>query len=319
MASPKTSLLDHGFAVLPGVLPHPLIDAHLDRVEPVIHLAMEDVRREEGGPAGEIDASVYFRNARRVLRRGIEACRESEATQALFYNEDVRSFAQDCFGAEPVFSHGSTTLYPTGRAPDVPQPPHADYLSSAAPDPWTMGLRFWCALEDIDPDSGPLEIWPRSHTEVSPRVQTALVDEDPEIAAGLVRQLDAASEAGWKSVVGPLLSRAGERLAVECEKLGLKSRTFALRKGDVVAFNPGVVHRPSPARDRRLTRKVLIFNLCHPTAPWYSFRAYWGARHDYRCPDNQMPDIVERGPHGLRWANYPAAWEAKTNLPVVRP
>jgi hypothetical protein len=123
------------------------------------------------------------------------------------------------------------------------QPAHDDSIHMTTyPDGYLIAC--WIALEDIHPDSGPLEYYPRSHRLVPP-----LLSRDVGIG-----------EMEYKN--DPMVYRRvyEKTIAKYIAKLGLKPSHFMAKKGDVLFWHAHLLHGGSARTDLTLTRKALV---CH--------------------------------------------------------
>lgn len=124
-------------------------------------------------------------------------------------------------------------------------------------NPDFVGARYcgvWVALDDIHPDSGPLEVIPGSHrwgAMSGARVRAYLTDDE-------ARQIghEHAGDAGhWAKYAEPFVTRAfEERIA----RAGVEPVPFLGRKGDVLVWHAHLAHRGSAPRRRDLERRALI-------------------------------------------------------------
>ncbi|MGC4081961.1 MAG: hypothetical protein QM736_07600 [Vicinamibacterales bacterium] len=94
----------------------------------------------------------------------------------------LRAFAAEWFDDEPAIMIGMSHLYALGSHI------HTDTLNTASTDDWAHTVRFWCALEDIDPRSGPIRFYAGTH-----RIITATIrEENPDGAPRLPGHVDPA-------------------------------------------------------------------------------------------------------------------------------
>ena len=318
----QTMLMDldrDGFTVIRGALSERVIGEHLAEFEPAIHSLVREYR-DKNNVSDDVNDTRAFLSGGRFVRNGMhELHRTSDTVQKIFFEPLLLELAGHRFTAEPVFAHGYTSLYPIHLADSEPymRLPHSDYLAAAAPDPWTLGLRFWCALEDIDSRSGPFYIRKGSHRLVSEQLQRDMLDSDPELALEMRAQLSATSREDWFPLFSRRHATACRLMHERCNALELETVTFILEKGDVVAFNPATVHGTQLCEDERLTRKNTILNLVADGAPYYHGRSWWGPRHDYRRPENDIGFETERTAYGLRWLDYLERLESTAGRAVV--
>lgn len=102
----------------------------------------------------------------------------------------------------------------------------------------------WIAFEDIGPDAGPLEFYPRSHR--LPYIFSA----DISIAPYEFKQKGYAF----------LNERYDPVVAAACERAGLKKETFLAAQGDVLLWHANLVHAGARRNNPSLSRKALV---CH--------------------------------------------------------
>ncbi len=103
----------------------------------------------------------------------------------------------------------------------------------------------WIALEDIHPDSGPLEFYPRSHRLVPPLYSgdLGIPPYEFKISNGGVYA------ARYEPVIRDFLA-----------KMELKPEVFLAKAGDVLFWHSGLIHGGSTRNDLKLSRKALV---CH--------------------------------------------------------
>lgn len=116
------------------------------------------------------------------------------------------------------------------------QPLHVDSLYMT---PQTRGdlLAIWIALEDVNDDAGPLSYVPGSHVippfEFSSGGRHHVPSEMPQ----------------WRAYI-----------EAEIERRGLSTRSFAAKAGDVLVWHSQLIHGGGRIRDRRATRRSLVFH-----------------------------------------------------------
>ncbi|MEH2358563.1 phytanoyl-CoA dioxygenase family protein [Nostoc sp.] len=74
---------------------------------------------------------------------------------------------------------------------------------------------------------------------------------------------------------------------VVCQKTasltkGLPRVPFSINKGDVVLFDPNVIHGTMPAPNPSLTRKAIVTEWHTQSVRSYSYCKYFGSQHDKR-------------------------------------
>ena len=292
-----------GFVVWPGLLPHDAVDRHLEQYEAMagqlgIDTAGSQVPQdlERRAVIGSLKEKLHY---------------DSKEAGLLWLNPRLLAFAQWRFGATPVLRIPGTHLFSVGSHL------HSDFLATAAPDPWEREFRAWGALEDIDPASGLIYFLPGSHHTIMATIREELLESRPEMAAMMRsvmqpvpgrKQLELLKD--WHEIV---MSALQDRI----DRLGVQRVVPKLSKGDVIIFNPGIAHGTLPSERSDLTRKATIWNLGAEGATYYMPRAYWGALHDHRCPENGIRFDIEQSPAGLRVRNYMETWNASLARPIL--
>jgi hypothetical protein len=289
-----------GFFVWPGLLPPALIDRHLDA-----YAAIDARLGVKPGESYPREKQVAIRQARYDLHV------ENIETQRMIFNRELMEFLRDYFGDEPVLRQPQTGFY-SPRTPD-----HTDSMDIKV-SPHGAELRVWCALEDIHPDSGPVYLVPGSHKSISEPLQREVLTEHPEFIDLLRSQMKPTTAEEYFSVTKPLWDYAKQiKLTRAIEEIGLERKPFLLKKGDVIAFSPDVVHGTCRRNNPTLTRKSFIADWAAASAVWYESRAYWGPYHDYRHPKNSITYPVYRTPFGLGVSSQ-AAYLASFEKEVVQ-
>ena len=176
-------------------------------------------------------------------RRLVNFHHYSEAAMQVGTNPQVMEVLDYIFGAEASVYTSLTFKYGTQ------QPVHRDTPHFATwPDGYFCGV--WTALEDIDPDSGPLFYYEGAHRfsvnveEIWNRVRAERSDLSNEDA--LLLALDIYN--------GQVIDSSADH--------GVH-RTLEMKKGDVVIWHPQLPHGGSPANDPSKSRWSMVFH-CAP-------------------------------------------------------
>jgi ectoine hydroxylase-related dioxygenase (phytanoyl-CoA dioxygenase family) len=111
---------------------------------------------------------------------------------------------------------------------------HIDSLYTTPRSPHSLAAA-WVALEDVQPDAGPLFFFPGSH-----RIPLYRFNDGSHHAAP-------DEEADWFDYID-----------VQIRLRGLRQRKFLARKGDVIVLHGDLVHGGSPVRDAGRTRASLV-------------------------------------------------------------
>jgi ectoine hydroxylase-related dioxygenase (phytanoyl-CoA dioxygenase family) len=114
------------------------------------------------------------------------------------------------------------------------QPMHIDSLSLTPRTPHSL-VTAWIALEDVQPDAGPLVYFPGSH-----RIPLYVFNDGTHHAN--------------REEVGDWF----DYIDVQIRLRGLKERVFMAKKGDVLVWHADMVHAGSPIENHRLSRSSLV-------------------------------------------------------------
>ena len=171
--------------------------------------------------------------------------------------------------------------------------PHSDVVFwDTLPRAHSVGT--WLALEDIHPDSGPLEVFPQSHREslwdeyelglpcAAKAIDAAIASNDEWHGPAFlrarhhaaVRQSPQYSKVDFQGVQGKQPSSCG---GASCEYFSVMERLFAnrtldipsLKRGQMLLWAASLVHASQPARNASLTRSSFIAHYMWNTS------AYW--------------------------------------------
>jgi hypothetical protein len=123
------------------------------------------------------------------------------------------------------------------------QNPHSDTIHMTT---YPMGymLANWIAFEDIHPDSGPLEYFPRSHRLVPPLLSAELGIAPHE----------------YKKNSGIYNSRYEPTIRRYIDSMELAPKYFMAKAGDVLFWHAHLLHGGAPRKNLSLSRKALV---CH--------------------------------------------------------
>ncbi len=297
------SLDRDGFCIWRDLLPHDAIDRHVAAWRAFAPKHQQDV------PARKRSQSSEQRH--RAGRAAEEFHQQSSDAGALWLNQDLQDFARWRFGTEPFLRLVGTNIFSVGSHL------HSDFLATAAPDPWEREFRVWGALEDIDPESGPMYLLAGSHHSVVASLREEVLATRSDVAEALRAAMQPVTHEQHIAVLRPMGEAMNEHLRRRIDELAIQPATPELRKGDVILFNPGIAHGTDAAERPERTRMAFIANVGAMGASFYMPRAYWGALHDHRRPENAVPFEVERGPHGLRVVNYLNTFEASLGRPIA--
>ncbi len=212
-----------GCAILPGLIPHALLDRAWSAYEQTVQRGVISLPAE---PAGEDDRLPgRFKNPHEKVRGFCDVAKYPELLRwlRLLLGHPVKllqTIASHKGSQQPAHSDSiHMTTYPLG------------YLAAA-----------WIAFEDIHPDSGPLEYYPGSH-----RLPYIFSRELGISVEDMQKEGYSSYKASYEPMVRKMVATGG-----------LQPRYFAARKGDVLVWHANLLHGGSPRNDLSLTRKALV-------------------------------------------------------------
>jgi hypothetical protein len=275
---------EQGYAVFPRLVPDDVIDAHLAIYEGTLK------------ELGLYDRDVLMNLQPHMRQRYHEAVEkihwDPNLSLQLCRHPAMHNLTSQLFGQESVAWEPFTIIWGGGAVP------HRDILLYR--DPPTEAARFWVALEDIHPESGLLYMVPG--TQKNAYHHDELLEEHPEFLE-ILRLLarGGASAGSWNSLMKPIFDHYHNEAARIAESH--PKHVLNLRKGDAVLFNPGVIHGSLVPGQSNLTRRSFIMECRSRNCRAYGMRAYFGAKHDFRRPENAvLCEIAESqwGPYCAR-------------------
>ena len=271
--------LEHGFTVLPKVLPRDLIDEHVAAVAEVFarHGAPHNTRLVE-----------WDKPRQEALHRDLAELESPDsASLRLSMHPEIRERLRELFREEPVRCSVRTALWEFGD-----RAPHFD-TSFVSTTPEDAVCRAWCALDDIHPDSGVFYVVPGTHRTIRTQLLSEILFEKPEFEELLERLYEDREgvQPELHRRVWPFLSA---KMAAAIEST--ERHTFAPGKGDVILFSPNVIHGTMPRRDESLPRKVMISEWRARSARIYFASDHFGPGYDrrYRPGAGRAADLDAR-------------------------
>jgi len=143
----------------------------------------------------------------------------------------------------------------------------------------------WCALEDIDPDAGPLMYVPGGHR----------FSCDPHAIWKRVRDENPGQSSDW--VVRHALEIYYGEVIVRSKAIGA-TKQAVLQKGDVAIWHPQLPHGGAPACDPRKTRRSVVFHCAPETLQVYQHDVFF----QYEEPGSPPPRYAFGSYQGRRYA-----------------
>jgi Phytanoyl-CoA dioxygenase (PhyH) len=288
---------EQGFYIWRECLPADRIDAHLERFDGSFPFAeatlLKDADAKARSTVNAIRERYYYQN--------------TSSLELSFY-PTIDAFLRRRFAGEPVLRHIGTHYF------SLQSHIHTDCHNTAAPVRWQDEVRIWCALEEIDVESGPIYVYPGSHRRFSETVREEMLAEFPEYHELLVtdHRINRESWSAWYKHLTQLTT-------ARMDELGIDKFIPTMNKGDVLFFAPALVHGTAPTTNERRTRKVLLASFYKSGVPFFKPGAFWGATHDWRKKEYEIHFETERTSFGRRVINYMKACDAINDMVIVRP
>jgi hypothetical protein len=225
---------DNGYLVLPKHFRPEQMQAVLDEVQQFWdrsrHETMRTVADIYIGTPNEKRVRLHDApdDARNKAYKLNDLFLESNVVQNLVLEDRLARILAELIEGEPLccnslnFEYGSQQAYHTDSI--FMTPPHKLHLAAT-----------WIALEDCQPDAGPLRYYPGSH-KIEPFVFST----------------------GSLHFVLPELPKYHEYMANEVVRLNLKEEVFCAKTGDVFIWHSQLFHGGSPILNPGRTRKSLV-------------------------------------------------------------
>ena len=199
--------------------------------ESLIDSVNEDVEKLLKTGSYKTNSAIYSYNQ---YPRIVESYKFSDYCKKLALHKSVMNRLKFFYGLEPKAFSTINFLHSTQ------QPLHSDYVHFGTL-PHRMLVGAWVALEDIDPNSGPLQVVPKSH-------KLNLFD---------YKDLDADRPKNLNSVKSNY--HLYEKYVVENIKHNsLEPITPVLKKGDCLLWEANLLHGSPECKDSSLTRKAQV-------------------------------------------------------------
>ncbi|MGE3172202.1 MAG: phytanoyl-CoA dioxygenase family protein [Planctomycetota bacterium] len=257
--------MHYGFVTLERAVEPQLIDAYLADVYDLFDERKLNVLIAAGYnqylPVREYKEQDYYKHGMRVL----DFHNSSIAGKKLSLHRHIVRFLSLVFREQPVAMQSLTFMKSTQQ--DI----HQDFAYVVAEIPSHMAAA-WIALEDIDPDSGPLCYYPGSHT-------NPIFDW----GNGMFRTPESTRND----------KEFSDHIHAMCKSAGQELQTFSPKKGDVFLWHGSLAHGGSIAKNPALTRKSYVTH----------YSTLSGFQHDYRAKDQEPfsyeynGGLVYRHPH----------------------
>ncbi len=178
--------------------------------------------------------------------RVIEAWRDIEEIVDLARDKDVLDFLECLYKKRPI--PFSTINFIKSSE----QPLHSDYMHfSSKPERYLTGV--WFALEDIDINSGPLQVIPKSH-----KLPITTLEELSQNIPKNTKQLKSN------------YTEYEEHVIKLVKENNLDSKKITLKKNQCLIWSANLLHGGSPINDESLTRKSLVVHYHYENCLYYN-------------------------------------------------
>ncbi len=178
--------------------------------------------------------------------RVIEAWRDIKEIVDLARDEDVLEFLECLYDRKPI--PFSTINFIKSSE----QPLHSDYMHfSSKPERYLTGV--WFALEDIDINSGPLQVIPKSHN-----LKLTTLEELSQDIPKNTKQLK------------ENYTEYEEHVKKVVKQNKLVSKKITLKKNQCLVWSANLLHGGTPILDEKLTRKSLVVHYHYENCLYYN-------------------------------------------------
>jgi hypothetical protein len=232
--------MEHGYVILPGAVPHDVIDR--------VNADVDDLwRREDASYVIELGGvvSALTPKLREQRYKLVDLYTRSEAARQAAFAEKLVAFLRVIFERDVLLFQSLSFERGSG------DPVHQDSAYVVVTSPLEFAAA-WIALEDIRPGSGELEYYPGSHRLAEHHFAGAYRNWNPE-----------------RDGVDPR-TRYLAGLHERSRANGLELARFLPKKGDVLVWSADLAHGGSEIRDPGLSRRSLVCHYCpRDVKPYY--------------------------------------------------
>jgi ectoine hydroxylase-related dioxygenase (phytanoyl-CoA dioxygenase family) len=236
----------------------------LDDGEVDFSLVINDMDNINSGTDKKLNPKIYHYNE---YPRLIEAWRKSDNIKRLALHPKIMSALRDLYKSEPVAF--STINFTKGTE----QPLHSDYFHFGSM-PELMLAGVWVALEDIDPDAGPLSLIPGSQNSPIILPEDLGFSEPPRSTLEVKNNYTVYEE--W----------VRNYISVN----NLKASTPRLKKGQAVIWAANTLHGAFAIKNKQLTRYSQV-NHYHFEGSEFLYNPNFSSRKNYVYRDIQTSRI----------------------------
>lgn len=189
---------------------------------------------------------------------------KSSAAREIWTLPPVMKFLRSIFQDEVLPCQ--TLVFLRGSGQDM----HQDTIHlTAFPAGYMCGV--WIALEDVQPDAGPLFVYPGSHR--LPRLYCATVG------------MDKVRDGNWTEFAEKFLPRLNSELA----HAGLQQHTYLPRRGDILVWHENLTHGGSPRNNPALSRRSIVSHyFSRGAAVWYDSSGRCGSTRAIDSGENSQ-------------------------------
>ncbi|HLQ36526.1 MAG TPA: phytanoyl-CoA dioxygenase family protein, partial [Planctomycetota bacterium] len=160
-------------------------------------------------------------------------------------------------------------------------------------DPDTAMAGVWVALEDVQPDAGPLFYYPGTHKWGVARAEQVWAAH-PELQARVAAISWGRGQADARTQLANELGNAwSNMLHARIQQLGLQPVPALIKKGDALVWHAHLVHGGLPRKNRALSRRSMVSHHIGRHAAMFDMQSFFLRRREE----------FGRGiaiPHGLR-------------------
>jgi phytanoyl-CoA hydroxylase len=219
---------ENGYVVIKGCIDDAQIDAALADVERMWnerwHVSIDVLTTGERTHVDQCDPAVRY-----GPHKLNDLYLHSKAVRNVFLHERIVGFAEAVFEQNVVGINSLTFAYGSQ------QPAHVDHVYMT-PSPPRRLIASWIALEDVQPDSGPLELWTGSH---------------------VLPPFDFGGDNRYHYTID---QQDRNTAYLASQKPGFSHERFMARRGDVLLWHAMLMHGGSHIETPTQTRKSMA---CH--------------------------------------------------------
>lgn len=208
-------------------------------------------------------------------------------------NPDIQCFLSFIFSCQPVLF--GSLCFEVGTEEEA----HRDSIFSYTRPKNTM-VSVWIALEDVNPNSGPLFYYKNSHK--LPEIHAEdILKKYPEFNSvrDKLRSSESSSKVEELEFFDLMESLSCKMLMQKINSLSAKPQPVLIKKGDAIIWHSLLVHGGLPRSNLSLTRNSMVNHFISKNCSFYNKRKYFLMNQSEFSSTGEIPFTLINSKHGI--------------------